>query len=235
LKDVFLKNLFLKLRRYIIIFFSGCLTAVVIISLVVFSSSFTIAKTLRSMIPESKLTERIIEKITEKELYRLLSPIIRLDINEVIKSRTEYFIKEYTKIVGREDIVATIINKCLAKDIPINIGFALAWRESGWNPLSSTQNKDGTIDRGLFKLNSKSFKKDTKWFNIDVNAELGLNYLNDKHTQYKSWETALALYNAGSMGNVSSASFEHLTAILQKERELDSLFSDFYKNMGSAQ
>jgi hypothetical protein len=234
LKDAFLSKLYQKLRRYIIIYFAGCLTAIIIIFLVVFSSSFVLAKTLRSLVPETKLTERIVERITEKELYRLLGPVVRMDINEIVKYRTDYFIKSYDKIVGRTDVATIIINKCLAKDIPINVGFGLAFRESGWDPNAINDrvvNGVRIIDRGLYQLSNTTFPKNTDWFNIEVNAELGLSKLKELYIKYGSWETAVTLYNAGSFGNLGKNSLEHLSAILQKERELDILFSDFYKSM----
>jgi hypothetical protein len=220
--------------RYFLSFVIGALFTIGIITLVISLNAIPIAKAIRSFIPINNFTERIIEHIIEKESYKILGPMIRMEINGIVKFKIDYFINIYSKIVKRVDVATVIIRKCLAKDIPINVGFALAFRESTWNPNAINIriiNGIKIIDRGLYQLSDNSFPKNTDWFNIEVNTELGLSKLKEKYDKYKSWEIALTLYNGGSFGNIGKASLEHLSAILQKERELDVIFSDAYKEV----
>ncbi|WP_461249005.1 transglycosylase SLT domain-containing protein, partial [Treponema sp. R6D11] len=65
-------------------------------------------------------------------------------------------------------------------NVPAALAFALCWEESRFNPRAvGKPNRDGSIDRGLFQLNNRSFPElDTyMFFNVQHNARYGISHL----------------------------------------------------------
>lgn len=96
-------------------------------------------------------------------------------------------------------IARTIIKYSLEKNVPVNLAFALAKRESGFYPRAVNINSDGTIDRGLFQLNNGHRKswKITDYFDIDKNTKEALQYLSERIGLSSDIPLSLIAYNCG--------------------------------------
>ena len=94
----------------------------------------------------------------------------------------------------------------------------------------NTANRDESIDRGLFQLNSRSFPRlETQaFFNLSVNAYYGLSHLRHCLDTGGSEITALAMYNAGTnrVNNTGAprATLDYIGRILDTRSEIDSRF-----------
>jgi soluble lytic murein transglycosylase-like protein len=98
-----------------------------------------------------------------------------------------------------EAIIAMIITIAVELGVPSNFALSVAVCESGLNStVVSDVRKNGSIDRGLFQLNSYVYP-DIDWSDPEVNARLGIVHLKrliemDCHNTY--WAAAVS-YNAG--------------------------------------
>lgn len=100
--------------------------------------------------------------------------------------------------VGSARISSIIIEETRAHGLPISLTLALAWAESGFDPLAVNRNEI-TVDRGLYQLNDRSFPglKEADFFDPVVNARYGIAYLGYCLEKGENEITALAMYNAG--------------------------------------
>jgi len=99
---------------------------------------------------------------------------------------------------GTTEIASIIMKETRKNDLPISLTFSLAWAESRFNPFAVNWN-EGSVDRGLFQLNNRSFPdlKDLQFFDPVLNTENGVAYLKYCLERGKNEVTALAMYNAG--------------------------------------
>ena len=69
----------------------------------------------------------------------------------------------FAEIVGDRTNAILILSAALSSDIPIHYFIAIGWQESRFKVKARhRQNKDGSIDYGMFGLNSKVYKQYTK-------------------------------------------------------------------------
>jgi soluble lytic murein transglycosylase-like protein len=98
-----------------------------------------------------------------------------------------------------ESIIALIFLIAAEIGVPPNYALAVAMCESGLNPsVISTVNQNGSVDRGLFQLNSYVYP-DVEWDDPETNIRLGITHLKwlarmECHNTY--WAVAIS-YNAG--------------------------------------
>ena len=113
---------------------------------------------------------------------------------------SKYFVIEfYNKITKNEIVTRAILKYSDIYNIPLGMAFAIALTESGFNIKAINYNSD-TIDRGLFQLNNTSFPKlkEKDFYNPDINAKNGLEYLRKCIDEHNDTTIALAMYNAGA-------------------------------------
>lgn len=105
------------------------------------------------------------------------------------------------------ELIQYIYNKAIEYDIPPEILFSVAWKESTYNPNA----KSSTNDHGLFQINECNFKSlankfgwslDTFWKNIYdpyVNTDCAVIILKDCRDKYNNdnWHHVLMRYNLG--------------------------------------
>ena len=134
--------------------------------------------------------------------------------------------------------IASVILLCAdAFNVPPALAFALAWEESRFNPHAvNTKNRDESIDRGLFQLNSRSFPRleTAAFFNPAVNARYGMAHL--RHCLYTGGSeiAALAMYNAGT-GRVNSSgtprvTLDYVNRILENRRKIENRFQNWLRH-----
>lgn len=120
----------------------------------------------------------------------------------------------FVRLTGSEPIALPIIYHAEQNSVPLSLAFSVSWVESKYKPYASNNNPS-TTDRGLFQLNSASFRNlvTEEFFNPEINslhAARHLRYCLDKGAN--DIETALAIYNAG-LGRVRSGSIPQSTQV----------------------
>ena len=68
----------------------------------------------------------------------------------------------YSKVTNNRDISQAILENAAKYNVPLSLAFALAHTESRYKITAIHRNTNGSIDRGLFQLNSQSFPKLTE-------------------------------------------------------------------------
>jgi len=144
----------------------------------------------------------------------------------------EWVIELFSGICSNREIAEAILVYSDQFDIPPALAFALGWEESRFNPKAvNNSNKDGSIDRGLFQLNSKSFPnlELAGFFNIDKNTLYGMRHLRFCMDQGGSEIAALAMYNAGP-GKVSNTgapkvTLDYIHRIFENREKIENHFN----------
>ena len=134
----------------------------------------------------------------------------------------------YIKLTDRSDISLPILRQAEANDIPLPLAFALAWGESKFNARAFNPNP-GSVDRGLFQLNSATFPflKAKQFYDPETNARYGLKHLRLCLDRADSDLVGLALYNAGTFKvhrGTPYSTLTHIARILEYRDELQSAF-----------
>lgn len=115
----------------------------------------------------------------------------------------EFVLDFFEKKTGSRFIAAQILANSIAYDVPADLSFAVAWKESRFN-INAVNRNTYSIDRGLFQLNNFSFPwlEIDEFFDPEINTEHGIGYLRYCLNQTSDEVVALAWYNAGG-GRVS--------------------------------
>lgn len=77
-----------------------------------------------------------------------------------------------------------------------SLALAIVEVESRFNPRAIGKNRNGTLDIGLFQLNSAYFCP-IKHSSVDENIDTGLRYLRELIEIFGVWEMAVLAYNQG--------------------------------------
>lgn len=130
------------------------------------------------------------------------------------------------------EMAAAILSNASAFDISPSLAFALCWAESQFNPAAVNHaNRDGSIDRGLFQLNSRSFPKmkDEDFFNPLINAYYGMAHLRWCLDAGGSVVAGLAMYNAGTNrvkgDGTPKRTLDYISYILEFQRKIEDAFT----------
>jgi hypothetical protein len=119
----------------------------------------------------------------------------------------------FERICGSLTVAQAVLDGADRYSISPSLAFALCWEESRFNPLAvNRKNRDGSIDRGLFQLNNRSFPKltEAEFFNYRTNAFYGMAHLRICIDTGGSELSAVAMYNAGT-GRVRSGGTPYQT------------------------
>jgi hypothetical protein len=139
----------------------------------------------------------------------------------------------FDNLCDSTEIAEIILANAHSFDIAPSLAFALAWEESRFNQRAvNSRNRDGSIDRGLFQLNNRSFPRlDIQaFFNPNMNAWYGMNHLRHCLDTGGSEVAALAMYNAGTQ-RVNSAgtpksTLDYASRILHNRWEIENQFRE---------
>jgi hypothetical protein len=137
----------------------------------------------------------------------------------------------FSSIAGSREIAEMILGAAETYKVSPSLAFSVAWEESRYQPRAiNTYNRDGSIDRGLFQLNSRSFPKlsEADFFDPRINTRHGIAHLRWCLDTGGSEIVALSMYNAGSVrvntGGAPRVTLEYVGRILGSRRKIDSLF-----------
>lgn len=119
----------------------------------------------------------------------------------------------YTGVIENEDIAKLAIKYSEKEGIDTSLLVALMKTESNFNPNAINYNYNGSVDRGICQLNSKTFAGLSKddFYDPETNIKTAASFLHWclENTDY-NLVRALACYNAG-WGNVTNENVGDLT------------------------
>jgi soluble lytic murein transglycosylase-like protein len=156
-------------------------------------------------------------------------PILEAYLDSAQRDQVQAF---FAAFLRSEHLAHEILSNAAAFDIPPSLAFALCWEESRFNPQALNQaNRDSSIDRGLFQLNSNSFPdlSEAEFYNPKINAYYGMSHLRWCLDAGGSLVAGIAMYNAGT-GRVKAAgapktTLDYISHILESQRKIEESFA----------
>jgi len=177
----------------------------------------------------------IIEEETEDEFRLSVFEEINDPVLEYYRDPDyrEWVIEFFTALCSNREIAHAILDSADFYNVPPALAFALSWEESRFNHRAiNSQNRDGSVDRGLFQLNNRSFPnlEIALFFDIKSNARYGVSHLRHCLDLADSEISALAMYNAGT-GRVKTqgapeVTLNYISRILENRRMIESRFNN---------
>jgi hypothetical protein len=177
-----------------------------------------------------------VEEPPEEEAFRILTgrPGQERDlIQEMYRQPDirEWVIVFFEEICNSREIAEVILTNADVFNIAPALAFALSWEESRFNPHAvNNKNRDGSIDRGLFQLNNRSFPliEIQSFFDPTVSACNGMQHFKYCLDAGGSEIAALAMYNAGA-GKVTATgapkhTLDYISRILQNRMNIEARF-----------
>ncbi|MDR0876691.1 MAG: lytic transglycosylase domain-containing protein [Treponema sp.] len=143
----------------------------------------------------------------------------------------DWVIEFFGSLCGSREVAEVILANAAARNIPPSLAFALCREESHYNPHAiNTKNRDESIDRGLFQLNSKSFPAlaVVDFYDPGINAQYGMSHLRFCLDSGGTEIAALAMYNAGT-GRVRTQgapkmTLDYIQRILETRQKIETSF-----------
>ena len=165
--------------------------------------------------------------IKEKLVY-----IQRYAVNDIIEhymesGRSDQVYSFYNRYTGSRNITLLILTAAISQNIPVNLLFAVAQKESQYNPNAlNPYDHNGTFDIGLFQVNTGTFRGYTRkqLFSPPTNVRLATVYLRHLYDKYDSWVKALCVYNGGTVDGVKDQVLTYLSDTLRIESQLNEQF-----------
>lgn len=144
---------------------------------------------------------------------------------------TEWVVDFFTEICSDRAVAQAILNNSCEYEVSPALAFALCWEESKFNAQAiNRNNRDGSIDRGLFQLNNRSFPNldGIVFFDIETNVYYGIAHLRYCLDVGGSEISALAMYNAGTnrvkTTGAPAATLNYISRILGNKNKIESFF-----------
>ena len=172
-------------------------------------------------------------------LYTIESLLAQRDENEDLElylyrhSATKGIIIDfYSKVTGDMAVTLPILTHAEKNNITPSLAFSLAWAESRYKIRAVNRNV-GSIDRGLFQLNSRTFPvlEEGDFYNPEVNAHHGLAHLRFCLNEGESEIVALAMYNAGTYGVIRGTPYSTLKYVAQVMEYKENLEDKFQREV----
>lgn len=142
-------------------------------------------------LPDFSIAESLLANQTPDELT------LSLLRQPQTRASVEWF---YIDLVNDRDIALAILDAAEEYDIPISLAFSVAYAESKYKTNARNVNKNGSIDRGLFQLNNRSFPNlsEEEFYNARTSAHYGMSHLRFCLDTAGNEVAAIAMYNAGT-------------------------------------
>ena len=143
----------------------------------------------------------------------------------------------FGELTGSHEIAEVVLINSDVYSIDPALAFALCAEESSYNPQALNHNRNNTIDRGLFQLNSASFPHITAvdFFDIKLNTRYGLSHLRLCLDVAGTEVAALAMYNAGTnrvnAHGTPKHTLDYVSRILNRQYNIERLFLAEYPNI----
>jgi hypothetical protein len=146
------------------------------------------------------------------------------------KSTQEACLDFFSALTGSAPIAKAILDNAARFHVPVSLAFALAFEESRFQ-VDAINRNGGSIDRGLFQLNSRSFRelKIADFYDPEINSRYGLAHLHYCLAASGNEVTALAMYNAGRSsvdnGVTPRKTLDYVSRIIKYEDNIRMLFT----------
>jgi len=213
---------------------------IIFLGLSAFSPPVSDAGNMEAQVPACLQIEENTELVFSKPSYLILDLAEGHDI--ILGAyRDPIFHKEvlafFQNLTGSLNVAEAILSCASSLDISPALAFALCAEESNYNPRAFNRNKNDTVDRGLFQLNSASFPKlkDEDFYALDVNVYHGLLHLRWCLHAAGTEVSGLAMYNAGATRVRSSgapkSTLDYISRILNRQRKIEEQFIVEYVRM----
>ena len=148
---------------------------------------------------------------------------------------SDMVVEFFSDITGSQEIAYTILINAEIHNVPAALAFSLCYEESRYNPRAiNGNNRNRTVDRGLFQLNSASFPDLTEdeFFNSAINSWYGLSYLRWCLDTAGTEVAGLAMYNAGvnrvRESGTPKVTLDYVSRIMNRQRTYDERFLTEY-------
>ena len=211
--------------KFVIPLFTGVLCSLLVCAIIGVSSGYL----------KKSASAEIIEDEEEEDFSALFAPSENISDSVLEYYRKpeykEWVIDFFAAICSNREIAWAILDSSDEFDIPPALAFALCWEESRFNPNAvNRRNRDGSVDRGLFQLNNRSFPHVdvSTFYGINSNARYGIGHLRYCLNMGGSEISALAMYNAGA-GRVRATgapevTLNYISRILENRGKIESRF-----------
>ena len=136
----------------------------------------------------------------------------------------------FTSLTQSETIARDILDNSERFGVRPSLAFALALEESEFR-VDAINRNGGSVDRGLFQLNSKSYPRLSvgDFYDPAINSRYGIAHLKSCLTQAGNEVAALAMYNAGNgsveRGATPQRTLNYVSRILAYDDNISSLFA----------
>jgi len=190
------------------------------------SSAATLLDTNRS-INSHNSSSSILFSVNIGKIYTYSDPISKLYSDSKTKDQV---LKFFSSITNSEKVAKAILENSIANKVRPSLAFAVAYVESRYDPKARSTNTVGSLNRGLFQLNSSVFGRISDRVVLDPyhNARLGLGHLQEYLSKSNDEFTALAAYNAGitriTEKGVPGMTFKYISEVSIMERKIMNLF-----------
>jgi soluble lytic murein transglycosylase-like protein len=137
----------------------------------------------------------------------------------------------FTALCGSSELAALILSNASEYDIEPALAFALCWEESRYYKFAVNRNKNDSVDRGLFQLNSQSFPELSAedFFNPEINVRYAMAHLRWCLDRGGSELSGLAMYNVGrgrvNGGGAPKATLDYISRIMGYRKGIVELFN----------
>lgn len=218
---------FLPYRRYIIKKF-----ILIGVAFLVLSACSTGQGNKASVIEETTIEPEERHYLAELVEEHTGDPGLVLYNNSETKQIVENF---FSNCTDSEEVSAAILQYAAEYEIPFALAFAVPWVESRYYQKAVNYNRY-SVDRGLFQLNSLSFPdlKEQDFFNLEINAQHGLEYLKKCIELGENEIVGLAMYNAGMYRvehyGIPKMTLNYINEILTKKESIEKEFSKVMQN-----
>ncbi|MEN6296459.1 MAG: transglycosylase SLT domain-containing protein [Rectinema sp.] len=197
-----------------------------IASFFLISSSATLFET-RAFWNSKKNVSSILFSINIGDTDIYDDPILKLYTNAKTKNQV---LKFFSAITNSERVAKAILDNSVEHNVRPSLAFAVAYVESRYNPKARSKNSSGSLNSGLFQLNSSVFgmTSETLMYDPYHNAKLGLSHLEEYLNLSDDEFSALAAYNAGitriSEQGIPGMTFKYISDVSIMERKIMNLF-----------
>jgi len=101
-----------------------------------------------------------------------------------------------TSTTGNAELAAEAAARAGFTGNDLKVAVAIAGAESGWNPTATNHNSNGTIDYGVWQINSihADILKMGAWNDVNTNAQMAMKVYKDAGNKFTPWVT----YNNGT-------------------------------------
>ena len=143
----------------------------------------------------------------------------------------------FLELTGSLEVAKVILTNAASYGIPAALAFSLCAEESGYNPRAINHNRNNTVDRGLFQLNSASFPalSTADFYDPGINARHGLSHLRWCLDTAGTEVAGLAMYNAGTArvrsGGTPKDTLDYISRILRRQKKIEEHFLAVYPSM----